>query len=179
MEKNLRKNSLSLRPYRKSDAQYIVNWCKDEISFRNWCADRYETFPITPDDMNRQYTDLSDDIDGFYPMTAVDENGIVGHMIMRFTDNGNQALRFGFVIVDDMKRGRGYGKEMLSLALKYAFEILKVGKVTLGVFENNIPAYRCYKSVGFQNVEQGQDEYYKIGGENRRCVMMEVTKCRN
>lgn len=175
MEKSLRKNPLRLRPYKYSDAQHIVNWCKDEESFRNWSADRYETFPITPEDMNRQYTDLSGDVDGFYPMTAVDGNEIVGHMIMRFTDDEQMNLRFGFVIVDDTKRGRGYGKEMLSLALKYAFEILKVRKVTLGVFENNIPAYRCYKSVGFQDVEQGKDEYYEISGEMRRCVMMEVT----
>lgn len=36
----------------------------------------------------------------------------------------------------DAKRGMGYGKEMLKLSLKYAFEILKVKKVTLGVFWN-------------------------------------------
>lgn len=28
---------------------------------------------------------------------------------------------------------------MLSLSLKYAFEMLKVDRVTLGVFENNMP----------------------------------------
>ncbi len=174
MEKKLKKNPLRLRPYKDSDARHIVNWCKDEESFRNWSADRYETFPITPEDMNRQYTDSLDDVDGFYPMTAVDGNEIVGHMIMRFTDDEQMNLRFGFVIVDDTKRGRGYGKEMLSLALQYAFEILKVGKVTLGVFENNMPAYHCYRSVGFKDVESQKDEYYAIGGEMRRCVMMEI-----
>lgn len=55
---------------------------------------------------------------------------------MRFIDEDKSILRFGFVIVDDIKRGQGYGKEMLQLALKYAFEVLKVNKVTLGVFEN-------------------------------------------
>lgn len=46
-------------------------------------------------------------------------------------------LRLGFVIVDDTKRGKGYGKEMLSLAVKYAFEIFKAEKLTIGVFANN------------------------------------------
>lgn len=54
-------------------------------------------------------------------MTAFDETGVVGHLIMRFTDAEKTILRFGFVIVDDMKRGQGLGKEMLLLALKYAF----------------------------------------------------------
>ena len=66
-------------------------------------------------------------------MTAFDENGIVGHLILRFTDEKRKVLRLGFVIVDDTKRGMGYGKEMISLSLKYAFEILKVDKVTIGM----------------------------------------------
>lgn len=32
-------------------------------------------------------------------------------------------LRMGFVIVDPNERGKGYGKAMLQLGLKYAFEI--------------------------------------------------------
>lgn len=61
-------------------------------------------------------------------MTAFDETGVVGHLIMRFTDEEKKTLRFGFVIVNDTKRGMGYGKEMLKLAIKYAFDILKVEK---------------------------------------------------
>ena len=50
------------------------------------------------------------------------------------TDEEKKTLRFGFVIVNDTKRGMGYGKEMLKLAIKYDFDILKVEKITLGVF---------------------------------------------
>lgn len=39
---------------------------------------------------------------------------------------------------------------MLKAALRYAFDILKAEKVTLGVFENNEPAYYCYKAAGFR-----------------------------
>lgn len=45
-------------------------------------------------------------------LTAFDESGVVGHLILRFTDEEQQTIRFGFVIVDDAKRGKGYGKEM-------------------------------------------------------------------
>ena len=93
---------------------------------------------------------------------------------MRFTDDNKNELRFGFVIVDDEKRGKGYGKEMLQLAIEYAFKILKVQKITLGVFENNEPAYYCYKSVGFKDVQLKEYEYYHVMGENWKCLELEM-----
>ena len=100
---------LRLRSYKNCDAKTIVTWCKDEVAFRKWTSDRYDTFPITEDDMNKKYVDCNGDCpepDNFYPMTAFDENGIVGHLIMRFTDEEKKTLRFGFVIVDDSNVAR-------------------------------------------------------------------------
>ena len=159
---------IRLRPYKKCDAKTIVTWCKDEISFRKWSSDRWDSFPLTEADMNKKYVDHNGDCieeDNFFPMTAFDESGVVGHLIMRFTDENKKILRFGFVIVDDSKRGMGYGKEMLKLALKFAFEILKAEKVTLGVFDNNMPAYFCYKSVGFTDVKMEKAEACELCGE--------------
>lgn len=104
-------------------------------------------------------------MDNFYPMTAFDESGVVGHLIMRFTDAEKRFLRFGFVIVDDSKRGKGYGKEMLRLAIRYGFEILKAEQVNLGVFDNNMPAYHCYKAAGFRDVEVAEKEVFRVNDE--------------
>lgn len=169
---------LRLRPYKASDATTIISWCKDEAIFRKWTSDRYETFPITEADMNHKYIDNNGDCpepDNFYPMTAFDESGIVGHLILRFTDTDKTVLRLGFVIVDDAKRGKGYGKEMIALSLKYAFEILKVDKVTIGAFENNPPAYHCYKAAGFQDVA-GEEVICELFGEKWRILELEITK---
>lgn len=168
---------LRLRPYKTCDAKEIVTWCRDETAFRKWSADRFESFPLTEADMNQKYMDHNGDCkdpDNFYPVTAFNETGVVGHLIMRFTDDEKQVLRFGFVIVDDKRRGEGYGKEMLMLAQKYAFEILKVKKITLGVFENNPSAYHCYKAAGFKEVTMEKEEYYEIAGERWKCIEMEV-----
>ena len=54
-----------------------------------------------------------------------------------------------FVVVDDQKRGMGCGKEMLHLALRYAFCITGVERVRLNVFEENSAAKHCYEKVGF------------------------------
>lgn len=176
-EKRKGGNRLRLRPYKSCDAKAILTWCKDEAAFRKWTSDRYESFPITAEDMNRKYMDCNGDCmepDNFYPMTAFDDSGVVGHLIMRFTDEKKSILRFGFVIVDDSRRGMGYGKEMLELALKYSFEILKVEKVTLGVFANNMPAYYCYKAAGFQEIEMEEAVICNVCGEAWNIVELEM-----
>ncbi|MBQ8823569.1 MAG: GNAT family N-acetyltransferase [Lachnospiraceae bacterium] len=168
---------LRLRPDKECDAKYIVSWIRDEVSLRKWSSDRYGAYPITEADINHKYLDCNGDCeeeDNFYPVTAFDESGVVGHMIMRFTDAEKKVLRFGFVIVDDTKRGCGYGKEMLQLAVKYAFEILRAEKITLGVFENNPSAHGCYKAVGFKDIETDKPWYYRGLGEAWKVIEMEM-----
>lgn len=164
---------LRLRPYKACDAKTIVSWIKDEVSFRKWCADRFESYPITAEDLNAYYDAVAYE-DNFYEMTAFDETGVAGHMIMRFADEEKKVLRFGFVIVDDRKRGKGYGKQMIQLAVQYAFDILKVEKITIGVFENNAPAYHCYIAAGFQDI--GQTENYHIFNEEWKCKELELVR---
>ncbi|MBQ8842524.1 MAG: GNAT family N-acetyltransferase [Ruminiclostridium sp.] len=169
---------LRLRPYKPGDAGTIISWCKDETEFRKWTSDRYDSFPVTADDINGKYFGNNGDCteaDNFYPMTAFDENGIVGHLIMRYTDKEKKTLRFGFVIVDSSKRGCGYGKEMIMLSIKYAFEIFKADKITIGVFENNMPAYHCYKSAGFSDNE-ADNSVCELFGEKWKVLELQYKK---
>ena len=109
---------IRLRPYKACDAQTITKWIKDEYAFHQWSADRYEKYPITSDDMNLYY-DRDRNNERIWGMTAFDDTGIVGHLTMRFPNNSSfDEIRLGFIIVDDKRRGKGYGKEMLSLAIQ-------------------------------------------------------------
>lgn len=170
---------LGLRPYKPCDARTIISWCKDEITFRLWTADRYEKYPVTEYDMNGKYIGCNGDCseeDNFYPMTAFDESGPVGHLIMRYTDNEKTVIRLGFVIVDDSKRGKGYGKEMICLAIKYAFEIYRAKKVTIGVFDSNRSAYGCYVAAGFKEVPSENPVTLIVGSETLTVLEMELKK---
>ena len=63
---------------------------------------------------------------------------------------------------------------MLILAIKYAFDIFGAEKITLGVFDNNEPAYFCYKAAGFtENVEE---LFCELFGEQWRIIEMEIQK---
>lgn len=99
----------------------------------------------------------------------------MGHFILRYVGGNPQILRVGFVIVDDTKRGQGYGKEMMKLSLEYAFRVAGAEKVTLGVFENNKSAYCCYKSVGFKDVNTSEEIVCEFFDEKWKILEMEIT----
>ena len=82
----------------------------------------------------------------------------------------------GFVVIDPARRGRGTGKEMIRLGLRYAFDIYGAKKVSLGVFENNDPAYYCYKAAGFREVIRDEEEACRILGEEWKCREMIIER---
>lgn len=171
---------LRLRPYKSCDSEYIAQWIKEEEAFLKWGGERFGSFPISANIIDEKYKlDNGDCVepDNFYPMTAFDANGVVGHFIMRYIYGDNKILRFGWVIVDAAKRGKGYGKQMLKLGLKYAFEILGVDKVTIGVFENNLSGYKCYKAIGFHEVMMEEEIIEEVKGEKWKIIEMEMSKC--
>ena len=155
-----------LRTFSINDASTILSWCKDKHAFRLWSADRYKDFPAQPDEMMEQYEG-----NNMYPLTAVMGKTIVGHILLRFPSEDKSVIRFGFVIVDDSKRGKGYGKQLLCLAIDYAQRELGAQKITLGVFCDNLSAVECYKSVGFRIT--GEDAY-SIDGEEWKEYEMEL-----
>ena len=106
-----------------------------------------------------------------YPLTAIVDDGMIGHILLRYPSEDKSIIRFGFVIVDDSKRGKGYGKQLLSLAIDYAIRQLGAKSITLGVFCDNNSAVECYKSLGFRIT--GTDSYV-IDGEEWKGLEMEL-----
>ena len=164
---------MRLRPYKCCDAEIIAKWVQNEDVFHKWGGDRFGRYPIDAGMIDEKYSRNNGDCtepDNFYPWVVVDDdNTVVGHFIMRYTGGDPKQLRFGWVIIDESVRGRGYGKQMLTLGVKYAFEILGAVKITIGVFENNDLAHRCYRKVGFTDSHVMESEPWNV-------VEMEITK---
>lgn len=158
--------ALRLRPYNGKDADTILSWCKDESAFYKWSAGVLGDYPISREQFGF--------VNNLMAFTAIDDEAVIGFFTMRRPSDSFDELRFGFVIVDPEKRGRGYGKRMLQLGIKYAREIYGAKKVSLGVFENNEPAYRCYKSVGFNDIVLEETEKYTVLGEEWKCLELEM-----
>ncbi len=157
---------LRLRPYNSNDAEQIMSWSKDETAFYKWTAGVLGDYPLSKETFSA--------VTNLMAFTAIDDNEIIGFFTMRKPKESFDELRFGFVVVDSKKRGKGYGKKMLQLGLKYAKEIYGAKKVSLGVFENNESAYHCYKAVGFQDIVLEETEMYHVLGEDWKCLELEI-----
>ena len=159
-----------LREYQKEDAEEILKWISNEKEFRLWSADRYGDYPISPSDINDNYSKCMAS-SGFYPLTLEDDGKIIGHLILRDHPGDNTMLRLGFIIVDKSIRGKGYGKKLIFEAIKYAKEKFNIYNFSLGVFTNNENAFNCYKKVGFKIVDIINNAY-KFYDEDWDCAEM-------
>ena len=153
---------IRLRPYRDSDADIILSWQRNEKGFYQWCAGMLGAYPPS-----RQRFDA---LGALMRFTALDEEQVLGFFTLRNPGESQDEVRFGYVIVDPQKRGKGYGAEMLRLGLVFARSVYRAKRATLGVFENNTAAYRCYRAVGFR--EKGETEMYPVMGEEWVCREM-------
>ena len=142
---------MKLRAYEKDDSPIIAKWLRTEEELYRWSADRYGFFPLQPDSIDKNYAPAIE-AGRFFPLTAIDDyNRVCGHLIVRYpNENDDSFVRFGFVIVDPEIRGKGYGQELVKLAVNYVKENLTAERIDLGVFVNNPKARKCYEAVGFK-----------------------------
>mgnify|MGYP005771915973 CR=1 FL=1 len=161
------------RPYKKSDAKYLISWVKDEVTFSNWCSNLFQ-YPLTPQQLDIYYHYYDTTTNGF-PITAVDQSGTpVGHILIKDVAYTKSAY-FSFVLLDPQKRKQGIGKEMISTAIMYVSQLLQCQKITLKVFENNLSARKCYLSAGFQDIAY-EKEVFAFHEQLWGCYTMEWKK---
>lgn len=165
---------LRLRPYTKTDAEAVAGWFSDERAFHLWSAGKIERFPMRPQDLNDWYDrNAGEDL---WAMTAFDEEGIAGHVMMRFLDKEKKEIRLGLIVVDGNRRGKGYGRQMVAKASRYAFAYAGAERVTILVFLENPAAIRCYEACGFHMTAGKEPERFSCMGEAWKLAEMELLK---
>ena len=166
---------LKLRPFEAADADTVAGWVTDERTQRWWSGGTYPAFPVTGADMIARYVPREGE-EPFLPMIAEDEKGPAGHLAFRYTDPEHKTVRLFFVIVDDARREKGLGGELIRLALDYAFHELGAERVTLGVFDTNPRAWRCYQREGFRFVPREERRFTEVLGETWEALDMEIAR---
>ena len=152
---------IRLRPYRDPDAGAILSWIRSEREYYQWSAGVLGTYPPTEEQLEK--------LSALMRFTALDGKEPAGFFTLRNPKETLDEVRFGFVLVDPGKRGRGIGSEMLRLGLRFAKDVYRAEKASLGVFENNEAAYRCYRAVGFRDMVLPEAEAYDVMGERWTC----------
>ena len=151
---------MRIRPYIPGkDYEYVSKWIDGERTHAFWCANRLP-YPITQqsfhDFLEKNAVDWTDSA-----YIATENNGQAAGFFCYSSNTTDNIGFLKFVIVDNTKRGKGYGKEMLNLALQYAFQITGAEAVQLNVFSENASAKQCYEKVGFveRNMEKNVFPY--------------------
>lgn len=138
---------MQIRQYIQSDFDEIKNWITDARTHALWCANLIR-YPLEKGNFEDKLAEMSLKY-GDTPYVATDDEGkAVGFFCYSASLDTNEGM-LKFVIVSPEFRGKGYGREMVALAVKNAFENTKVDMVQLNVFSNNTVARNCYLSVGF------------------------------
>ena len=139
---------MTLRPYQKTDFEVISKWITQERAHALWCANLIP-YPLEKESFYKLLAEAEERF-GDSPFVATTEEGkVVGFFCFSVNLSTNEGM-LKFVVIDASERNKGYGCEMLKLAVKYAFEIAKVDAVQLNVFAENLGARKCYEKVGFQ-----------------------------
>ena len=147
---------MRLRPYIASlDYEVVSRWITDARTNALWCAGQLP-FPFEREPFDRFLQDMARQNAACPFVAATDEGQLIGFFLYSADTAANEG-KFRCIMVDPACRGRGFGREMLRLAVKYAFEITKVQTVQLNVFSVNTGAVKCYEAVGFTVRERFED----------------------
>nr|WP_314462634.1 GNAT family protein [uncultured Clostridium sp.] len=155
---------LRLRPYKREDGTYLLNWLTDRRMLGMWCRGHF-VFPLSAGQLDRYYKELENDPYSF-GFTALNERGVpVGSFRMSRVDYEKKSVHLGFIVIDQSLRGQGLGEQMVSLAVRYGKELLGMERITLNVFDCNPGAKRCYEKAGFKE-EQFKPEDFAFEEEH-------------
>jgi putative acetyltransferase len=116
------------------------------------CFEFFGQAPVEFEDMDDIQSQYSDDAGTFLVLT--DEDKIVGTGALRRLDNCTCELKRMWFLKEC--RGRGWGKEMAQLLLKYAKE-KGYQRVRLDTSPNLEQAVALYEKLGFQRIESYHD----------------------
>ena len=110
-----------------------------------------------------------------FAIRKLEEPQIIGFVGFGDIHAVHRSAELGVRIGNESDRGRGYGKEAISLALQYAWYSLNLNRIQLRVFSDNAHALRAYMSAGFEQEGKMRRAAF-IDGNWRDVIIMSVLR---
>ena len=98
---------------------------------------------------------------------------LIGIVRLMFIDWISKSAEFGIYIGDENYSGKGIGKEVLLLVLKFAFQKINLHRIYLKVTESNTKAINLYKSCGFKKEGILRQNFW-INGKYENIIFMGI-----
>ena len=138
----------------RDDFVKVLDWNKNTTPefLLQWAGPMFE-YPLTEEQLGTYFSRgvNEQESDTFvYKIVEAEINQCVGMIELGKIDRRNKSGRVGrFLIGEQDFRGRGIGQLVLQTIIGIGFEEFGLHRISLGVFDFNQPAIRCYEKVGF------------------------------
>ena len=157
----------------KKDLKRIIEWNVNKSSdyLLQWAGPMYN-YPLTLAQVEYYFlNEVKKDNSTIYvyQIRLINTDQIIGTVELREIDKNNKVGKICRLLIGEKNnRGKGIGTEVLKEALRIGFEDMKFQKITLGVFDFNHSAIKCYENVGFtkenflENVRKSSTGYWNL-----------------
>ena len=99
---------------------------------------------------------------GRVELAAMLDGGPIGHVQLKNIDADKRECELGVTMQNDSLKGKGYGTQIIKLALDYAFENLGVTSVYAKTVPTNTRSQHVLEKVGFKFIGEREGfRYYR------------------
>lgn len=162
---------IRLEYFDSGDFDQLINWIDSEALLINWAGSLF-SYPLTQKSMQwylKDANNLATSDALVYRVVDVDSNEVVGHISLGGISRKNRSARISRVLIGSTNhKGKGYCKDMMKAVIKIGFEDLNLHRISLGVYNNNESALKCYLAAGFtiegtsRDVKRYNDEWWSL-----------------
>ncbi|WP_164670825.1 GNAT family N-acetyltransferase [Virgibacillus doumboii] len=145
-----------LTRFKEADLPVLEQWYQDEEFMR--LMDTSPAFPKTVEELKEWYVKKQKNNEFLFAVRTLESDELIGFIALDEIDWANRNSWLALGIGDKANWNKGYGQEILRLALGFAFRELNLHRVQLSVFESNKRAIAAYEKCGFKH-EGGHREY--------------------
>ncbi|HPE69150.1 MAG TPA: GNAT family protein [Thermotogota bacterium] len=166
--KKLRGSNCILTPPHPEDAPTWAQWLNDMEVAVPLGDEAYQS--ITPANQLEFIEEISAKDLPWFSIRSADGKELLGRCGLFAIDHVDRSAMCGIFVGNKDAWGKGIGFEAMQLLLDYAFHLLNLHSVMLGVFEFNQRALQLYRKLGFQEI--GRRRQARIIGQKAYDVVL-------
>ena len=162
---------IMLREIDMKDTDNIIRWRNNPNVRSKFCFQ--ETFT---NEMHMNWYNTRVKTGNVVQFIIVDQenNMDIGSVYLRDIDLKNRKAEFGIFIGENIARGKGSGTKATKRIIEYGFKELKLNKIFLRVFADNLRAIASYKKAGFEEEGIFKQDVIVNAGEYKDMVFMAI-----
>ncbi|RTQ48866.1 N-acetyltransferase [Hymenobacter gummosus] len=144
---------IRLERFTPADFNQLIEWINSERLMKEWSGSLF-SFPLTEESLAWYIEGANDlrDPDVFvYKAVDTKTDETVGHISLGSISQRDKSGRVTRVLVgNECARGKGVCRRMVQGLLRIGFEELGLHRISLGVYDFNEAAIKCYLKAGFK-----------------------------